>query len=293
MRDSSIKSDRIKVYYRLTKPGIIYGNMIAAIAGFLLASKNGFNVWLFIATMAGIALVIAAGCVFNNYTDIYIDGKMTRTKKRALVTGEIKPRSALIFGIVLAIIGFSILALWTNWLTVLVGVVGIVDYVALYAVAKRKTVHGTLVGTISGAAPPVAGYVAVTNQFDTGAMLLFAVMVVWQMAHFYAIAMFRASDYKAAHIPVLPLKQGMKTTKINIVLYICAFIVASLLLPLFGYAGYSYSVVVVVLGLVWLYVAVSGFRTTADILWARTVFKFSLYVLLGFSVMVALGNVLP
>lgn len=283
----------IKAYYRLAKPGIIYGNAIAAIAGFLLASVNGFDLLLFIATIMGISLVMASACVFNNYTDRYIDAKMSRTKKRALVTGEISPLAALIYAVVLGIIGFSMLAIWTNWLTVLVGIIGMFDYVVLYAYAKRTSVHGTLVGTISGASPPVAAYVAVTGKFDAVALLIFLVMLFWQMAHFYAIAIFRAKDYKAAGIPVLPVIKGVKTTKVQIIIYIVAFIVASLLLPLFGYGGYVYTVVMLILGAIWLRVSILQFTAADEVKWAKRVFKFSLIVLLSFCLVVSLANILP
>jgi protoheme IX farnesyltransferase len=236
---------------------------------------------------------MASACVINNYTDRYIDAKMERTKKRALVTGEIGPRSALLYAAILGILGFGSLAIWTNWLTVLIGLIGIIDYVILYAYFKRTSVHGTLVGTISGATPPVAGYCAVSGRFDLGALLLFLVLVFWQMAHFYAIAMFRAKDYKAAGIPVLPVVKGMRATKIQIVAYIVAFILATLLLPVYGFTGYIYSVVVVSIGLLWLRVAIIGFNAKDDIVWARKVFKYSLIALLGFSIMVSLANILP
>lgn len=239
---------------------------------------------------------MASACVLNNVTDRNVDIKMNRTKKRALVTGVISPVSAIVYGIILGSIGFGLLALYTNWLTVLIGVIGMVDYLLLYAVTKRRSVHGTLVGTISGATPPVAGYVAVTNQIDTAAVLLFLILVFWQMAHFYAIAMFRAKDYKAAGIPVLPVVKGMRAAKIQIVIYIILFCITTLLLPVLGYGSYTYAILMTIVGLVWLKSAIIGFTTTSDkedILWSRKVFKFSLLTLLGFSILLSLINVLP
>lgn len=287
------KNSKLRAYYKLAKPGIIYGNAIAAMAGFFLASVNGFDLWLFIATITGISFVMAAACVLNNYTDRYIDAKMTRTKKRALVTGTITPVNALIFAGILGITGFGLLAVFTNWLTVLVGIIGVLDYVVFYAIAKRKSVHGTLVGTISGATPPVAGYVAVTGKVDAGALLLFLVLVFWQMAHFYAIAMFRATDYKAANIPVLPVVKGMRATKVQIVIYIGAFIIATLLMTIYGYAGYFYAAVMILVGLLWLRVSTLQFTDQDAPLWAKRVFRYSLICLLAFSGMVATANILP
>jgi protoheme IX farnesyltransferase len=161
----------LKKYYRLTKPGIIYGNLISATAGFLLASNHHINLWLLLATLAGTSLVIASGCVFNNYLDRNIDKKMARTKKRALVLKTIPVINALVFAMVLFIAGFAVLGLYTNWLVVVIGLVGFVDYVVLYGYSKRHTMHSTLVGTVAGATPILAGYCAARGHFDSGAIL--------------------------------------------------------------------------------------------------------------------------
>jgi protoheme IX farnesyltransferase len=283
-------SQHLKTYYRLTKPGIIYGNLVAAAAGFLLASKGQINFGLLIATLAGTSLVIASACVFNNYIDRGIDVNMARTKKRALVTKLIPGRNALIYATVLGVLGFVDLWLYTNWRTVLIGAVAFLVYVVLYAIGKRRTVHGTIVGSIAGSAPPVAGYVAVTNHFDAAAGLLFLIMTFWQMPHFYAIAIYRFKDYKAAGLPVLPVKRGLPAAKIQIVLYIVAFIAAVAMLSVLGYTGYSYLVVVGIAGLAWLRLALKGFGAQDNEAWARRLFLFSLLVILVFSFMLAVDN---
>lgn len=283
----------IRTYYRLTKPGIIYGNLLTSIAGFLLASKWRVDVRLFLAANAGVALIIAAACVINNYIDRDIDRRMARTKRRALVTGEVSSRSALLFASVLAIIGFVLLIAYVNVLTTSIGFVAFVDYVVLYGIGKRKSIHGTLIGSISGAAPIVAGYTAVTDRLDGGAWLLFLMLVLWQMPHFYAIAMYRFEDYKRAELPVWPVKRGFASTKIQIVAYIVAFTIASSLLSVFGYAGFIYRVCMLVLGAAWLWLAVRGFRSKDDAKWARQMFLVSLIVILGLSLAVAVGSVLP
>ena len=146
-----------KNYYLLTKPGIIRGNAIPAIAGFCLASSKNFNALLLIETLVGISLVIACACVLNNIIDKDIDRKMKRTKERALVTGAITDKNALLFGIVLGASGLCVLEIFTNLLTVLIGVAGLIFYVVIYGWAKRRSIYGTHVGSISGAMPPVAG----------------------------------------------------------------------------------------------------------------------------------------
>jgi protoheme IX farnesyltransferase len=147
----------INKYYRLTKPGIIRGNLLTVIGGFLLASKGVVDGWLLLQTVVGSTLVMASGCVFNNYLDQEIDAKMKRTQKRALVSGEISKRSALVFGVVLGVLGIATLIVFTNPVTVLVGMVGWFAYVVVYSIFKRRTRFGTLVGSVSGAIPPAGG----------------------------------------------------------------------------------------------------------------------------------------
>ncbi len=282
----------LRTYYSLTKPGIIFGNVLSAGAGFLLASKFHIDVRLFAATIGGMALVIASACVYNNYIDQGIDKKMARTKKRALVSGEISARSALTYATVLCALGFATL-LYTNTLVVVIGVVAFIDYVVLYGIAKRRSVHGTIVGSVSGAAPVIAGYVAVTNRFDWGALLLFFILTFWQMPHFYAIAMYRFKDYEAAGLPVLPVKKGTRVTKVQILLYVLGFIAANILLVERGYVGYSYLVIMVLLGLWWLWRGMQGFRTQDNTAWGRGMFRFSLVVMLGLCAMLSVGSILP
>lgn len=276
--------ERIRTYYRLTKPGIIYGNILTAMAGFFLAANGNIQVGLLLALVVGLGLVIASACVLNNIIDRNIDKKMKRTKKRALVTGEISVKSAYIYSVLLGVFGFAALALYVNLMTVWLGAAAYVLYIAAYGVTKRKSVHGTLVGSIPGALPPVAGYVAVTGVVDEVALLLFLILVLWQMPHFYAIAMFRRKEYEAANIPVLPIVKGADVAKKQIVAYILLFIIASQLLTILGHTGIIYSITLLLLGCIWLIKAVRGFKTADNEKWARGVFGFSLFVLLGFSV---------
>jgi protoheme IX farnesyltransferase len=286
----------LKTYYRLTKPGIIYGNSLNVAAGYFLAAGHlkEFDLWRLLAILAGSALVIASGCVFNNFIDRGIDDKMARTKKRALVSGAISGPMALTYGAVLGILGFAVLALWTNWLTVAVGAVGMLFYVVFYSIGKRKTVHGTLIGSVSGAIPPVAGYTALTGQLDAGAWILFVILTAWQMPHFYAIAMYRFNDYKNAGLSVLPVARGMHRAKVEIVAYIVAFIAATSLLTFFGYTGVIYLVVTAALGLTWLWKGIQGFRKGVDdVKWARKMFFFSLIITLTVDIMLSVGALLP
>lgn len=279
--------------YWLAKPGIIYGNLLTAAGGFLLASQWEIDWILFAATVTGTALVIASACVINNYIDREIDKKMARTKWRTSTVQKLGANGMMAYGVILGILGFGILFFWTNWLVVFIGVIAYVDYIVLYGVTKRTSVHGTLVGSIAGAAPPVAGYCAVTGKFDGGALIIFLIMVAWQMVHFYAIAIRRADEYKAAKIPVLPLIKGVRATKAQMIAYTIAFIIAVVALSAFGYAGWTFAVVMGALGLYWLYRGLSSFQLKDNVLWAKKMFLFSLVVLLSFSVMMAITPVVP
>lgn len=280
----------INSYYQLTKPGIIKGNAITALAGFFLASHGMVNIYLLVAMLVGISLIIASGCVFNNYIDRRIDKKMGRTRDRALVTGTIPVTNALMFGALLGLGGVSLLLVYVNFLTALAGIIGFFFYVGVYSVWKRKSMYGTLVGSISGAIPPVVGYVAVANRLDIGALLLFLVLVTWQMPHFYSIAIYRMSDYASASIPVLPIVRGIRNTKIQILLYIFAFIVVTSLFTLLAHVGYLYLIVVSLVSLVWLYIGVKGFNAKDEIKWAKKMFGFSLLSLLVFCIMVSVDS---
>lgn len=217
---------------------------------------------------------------------------MQRTKKRALVTGDISINSAISYAVVLGLLGFLILLNFTNVLTSLLGLVAFISYVAIYGWVKRRSVHGTLVGTIPGALPPVAGYTSATNQLDNAAIILFLILVFWQMAHFYSIAIFRMKDYRAAGIPVLPIKKGAKNTKIQILIYLIGFIIAASLLTIFNYASYLYLIAILFISLRWLQIAVQGFGTKNNVAWARSLFGFSLIVLLAFSLLLSVDSLL-
>ena len=280
---------KFKDYYELTKPGIIYGNLITAIGGFLLASKDHVDISLLIFTLLGTSLIIGSACVFNNYIDRGIDVKMDRTKNRALVSGLIKPFNALIFGAVIGLVGLLILIFHTNSLVSWIGVLAFIIYVVIYGLSKRRSVHGTLVGSLAGAAPIVTGYCAVTDDFNSGAILLLIILITWQMAHFYAIATYRLDDYKAAGLPVLPAVAGIEKTKKQIVAYVTAFIISTLFLTFFGYTGAVFTFVMLVLGLLWLYKGRKGFKTHDSKKWARGMFLFSLIVITSLSLMLSIN----
>ena len=286
--------DTLTRYYSLTKPGVLYGNVLTAAAGFLLASRGQVDFPLFAALVFGTTLVIASACVLNNVLDRDIDTVMERTRKRATVTGSIGARNAVIFSVVLGVAGMAMLIAWTNWLVVLVGLGGFLVYVVLYGMlSKRLSIHGTLVGSISGAAPILAGYVAVSGVVDIGAVLAFLTVFLWQMPEFYSIAIYRHDEYARANVPVISVVRGIRNTKVQILVYTIAFVVATLLLPVFGYVGIVYTVVMGAVGAYWIWLGIVGIRATDDARWARKMFRFSLVIILALCLMVSVGPVLP
>lgn len=281
-----------KSYSLLTKPGIILGNLITMAAGFMLAGAPFFDAKLFCATFLGLALVIASGCVFNNWIDKEADKKMVRTRNRPLASGAISPKNALIFAIFLGAAGLFLLYFLANSIAAILALFGLFVYTVLYSLSKYYSVHGTLIGSVAGAVPPIVGYVAVAGKLDTAALLFFLVMLFWQMPHFFAIALVQIKDYEAALIPVLPLKRGLERTKKEMLFYTVAYLIASWALGLFSPLGPLYFIAASFLGLYWLYIGLKGFWEKNEKVWARKMFFSSLWVILGVSFAIVLESLL-
>jgi len=291
-----VSAKTLKQYYSLTKPGVLYGNVITGVAGFLLAAGyfKTFPVVLFLAAIGGMTLVIASACVLNNVLDQDIDRIMERTRERAVAHGDVPGSRATVFSVVLGVLGMAVLAIWTNWLVVGIGVFGFVVYVWLYgAFSKRKSVHGTLVGSISGAMPILAGYVAVADRFDAAAITLFFMLFFWQFPEFYSIAIYRRREYAAAHIPLMSVVKGVKSTKIQIFVYTVLYVLATIALTPLGYTGWIYFAVMLALGLYWIRLGWAGLRAKDSEKWARRMFHVSLMMLLALSGLLAVGALLP
>lgn len=280
-------------YYRLAKPGIVYGNVLTTVAAFLYASAWSFPPLLLGATVFGMMGVIGSAAVFNNWLDRDLDAKMERTRTRALVTGAISVPAALAYGTALGTIGTAALWFYVNPLTAAVAGFGWFTYVVVYGAAKRTTHWGALIGSVPGSIPIVAGYTAVAGHVDIAAGILFVAMALWQLPHFYAIAVYRGEEYRAAGVPVLSLAKGNRAAKRHTVAIIALYCAAVSLFAGLGYAGYVYLLLVLVSGGLWLRKAVAGFRAHDDIAWAKGLFGFSLIVLLTFSLALALAPLLP
>ena len=279
----------LRRYFSVTKPGIIMGNLISVTGGFLLASRGEIDPVLMVATLVGLSLVIASGCAINNVIDRDIDIIMARTRSRVTVTGEVSASAALWLGLVCGVLGFGMLIAFTTLTAVAFAAFGYVIYVVVYSLyMKRHSIYGTLVGSLSGAVPPVVGYCAVTGQFDLASLILLVMFSLWQMPHSYAIAIFRFDDYQSANIPVLPVAQGIAKAKVHIVLYIAVYALVVMLLPINGYTGTAFMAVACVTSFWWLLMALRGYRRHIDIArWARKVFAFSIVNITAMSIAMA------
>ncbi|MGR8033964.1 heme o synthase [Acinetobacter baumannii] len=270
----------LKKYLFLTKPGILFGNFITTLGGFFLAAQGSIDILLLLLTLIGTTLVVASGCVVNNVIDQDIDTKMQRTQNRALVKKTISPTVALVYAFVLGVMGFSILWFGVNGYAFLFAMIGFIVYVGFYSLwTKRTSIYQTVIGSISGASPPVIGYTAVTHQFDVAALLLFLAYALWQMPHSWAIAIYRFDDYKNAGIPILPVARSIYRTKIECVIYILLFAAVLNGLYCFGYTNVFFLITFNALTAYWFYLSIIGFKAENDQLWAKRFFLYSVILI--------------
>lgn len=270
----------LKKYLFLTKPGILFGNFITTLGGFFLAAQGSIDILLLLLTLIGTTLVVASGCVVNNVIDQDIDTKMQRTQNRALVKKTISPTVALVYAFVLGVMGFSILWFGINGYAFLFAMIGFIVYVGFYSLwTKRTSIHQTVIGSISGASPPVIGYTAVTHQFDVAALLLLLAYALWQMPHSWAIAIYRFDDYKNAGIPILPVARSIYRTKIECVIYILLFAAVLNGLYCFGYTNVFFLITFNALTAYWFYLSIIGFKAENDQLWAKRFFLYSVILI--------------
>lgn len=265
-------------FLALIKIGIVNSNLITVFTGFFLAIqlsslKFFSNLDLLFYVLVGSGLIVGGSAALNNLIDRDIDPVMSRTKSRPTVTGRFNSSTVWALALTFIIVG-ELLLFSASMAAGLWGLAGIFSYVVLYSMwSKRKHVSNTIVGSISGAIPPLIGWAAVEPALGAGAWALFLIMFIWQPPHFYAIAMRRAEDYRAANIPMLPVVKGFKRTKVSMLLWVL------LLFPLpwlLADLGTGFIVLATVLNIGWLYFAIRGFKAKDDLKWATVMFVYSL-----------------
>lgn len=265
-------------FLALIKIGIVNSNMITVFTGFFfamqLSSMKFFaNLDLLIFVLLGSGLIVAGSAALNNLIDRDIDPVMTRTKSRPTVTGRFNASAVLALALAFIIIG-EVLLFSTSIAAGVWGLAGVFSYVVLYSMwSKRKHVSNTVVGSISGAIPPLIGWAAVEPSLGAGAWALFLIMFIWQPPHFYALAMRRTEEYRAANIPMLPVVKGFERTKKSMLGWVLLLFPLPLLLT---ELGIGFIILATVLNIGWLYFAIRGFKAKDDMKWATGMFVYSI-----------------
>ncbi len=252
-------------FVELTKARIGTFVVISTAVGYVLASPSGIDVLRLIHTLLATFLVSSGVCALNHYLERDYDARMVRTADRPLPAGRLLPEQAFILGLTLLAVGLIYLVGWVNVATALVGLVTAVVYLIAYTPLKRVTVHNTLVGAVSGALPPVGGWTAAQGELGLGALVLFAILFLWQFPHFYSIAWMYRDDYARGGYRMLAVedKEGDRTAH-QMVVYSLVLLPCSLLPALMGLTGSLYFIAALLLSglLVWASLAFARERST-------------------------------
>lgn len=267
----------------LAKPRITLMVVITTAGGLWLAHRSGaaaLAASAVICALFGTALIVAGANALNMFLERDIDARMDRTKNRPLPAGRMAPKVALFFGVGASSLAVPVLAIGVNSLTAFLAVLANVIYVLAYTPLKQRSHHALLVGAIPGAIPPLLGWTAGTNSISAAGLVLFAVLFLWQVPHFLAIALFRKGDYARAGLVVAPNVVGDDVVRHHIVRWTLAVVAASLLLVPLGVAHAGYAIAAVALGAVFFLAGVHGLRKGKGTKkWARAVFATSMFYL--------------
>lgn len=246
---------RIGAFVELTKPGIVRMVMVTAGAGFFMASGLGhpLNMWLLLHTLLGVGLAAAGACGLNEYAEWEADGRMRRTEDRPVPSGRMTPRTALWFSTGLVFLGLTYLQLTAGALTAALVALTVVTYVLVYTPMKRYTWTATLVGAVPGALPILAGWTAGGGGLSRPGLALFAILFLWQMPHFYALAWIYRDDYRRGGFRMLTTMDpdGSRTGR-QIVFFGLLLLPASVLPSVLGLTGALYLVAALILGIAFL-----------------------------------------
>lgn len=265
-------------FIELAKPRITMLVLVTAAVGYALGARGAFEPVVFLALLAGTALVSGGASVLNQYAEREADGRMRRTRSRPLPSGRVAPADALAFGLVLSAAGLGLLAS-VNWLTYVLGTAALGSYVLAYTPLKRVTSLCTVVGAVPGAIPPLMGWVAARGTLDPGAWALFAVLFLWQLPHFLAIGWIYREDYARGGFPMLSVTdEDGRSSGRQAVLYAAALLPTTLLAGALVSAGAMYLWGALVLGATFLGCA-AAFARTRSISAARRLFVVSILYL--------------
>jgi protoheme IX farnesyltransferase len=280
-------ASRANAYVALTKPDVSLLVLMTTAAGYYMGARGAVD-WLHLVQTVFATLLIAAGtATLNHYIERDSDRFMRRTAARPLPSGQLQPREALWFGVILSVAGALDLYFTSGILASVLGILTSLSYLLAYTPLKKRTVWATAVGAFPGAIPPMIGWVAATGALDRGAWLLFAILFLWQFPHFYAIAWMYREDYARAGILMLPVvdREGTRTFR-QIILTAIALVGVSLLPAVMGLAGvrYFFGALVVSTALVQVCLWASSSRTNARAKWLMHATVLHIPVLLGLMV---------
>lgn len=268
---------RARQFYVLTKPRVVQLIVFCAVIGMLLAVP-GLPDWrVALPATAGIWLVAAAAAAFNCIVEQHIDAKMARTAWRPTAKGELTNVQTLVFSAVLCAIGSALLYVFVNPLTMWLTFATFVGYAVVYTVVlKPLTPQNIVIGGASGAMPPVLGWVAMRGEVGPEALILCLIIFLWTPPHFWALALYRAEDYRRSGLPMLPVTHGSEFTRLHVFLYTLVLFAATLLPFIAGLSGPIYLVAAAVLGAAFIGYAWLLWRNYSDAL-ARRTFRFSIW----------------
>jgi protoheme IX farnesyltransferase len=280
-------------YYELTKPNVVYLMLVTSAVGMFMATPGVVPWEVLLYGNIGIGLCAASGAVINHLVDERIDTIMARTHNRPIAKGRVGKIQAGVFATVLGVLGMALLMVKINQLTAWLTLFSLIGYAGIYTLwLKRATPQNIVIGGLPGAAPPLLGWTAVTNEIQGHGLLLVLIVFAWTPPHFWALAIHRREDYAKAGIPMLPVTHGVKFTSLHILLYTFILLAAALLPFATGLSGMLYLVGATVLSLIFLYWAVAIVR--GDPKAPMATFKFSLiYLMLIFVLMLLDHYLLP
>ncbi|MBP9864937.1 MAG: heme o synthase [Candidatus Omnitrophica bacterium] len=269
---------RLRGYVDLLKPRLIFLVILSAMTGFYLAQKPGHVASALWSALLGITLVSAGSMALNQWLERAEDKKMVRTQKRPLPAGVVTPLEALLMGLGLSAAGLWVLVAGQHAAAAILAGVTLVLYIVVYTPLKKITLLCTIVGAIPGALPTLAGWAAVEWPFSERAWILFVILYLWQMPHFYAISWIWREDYVRAGFKMLSVNDptGQRVAR-HILFYVLALLPVSLLPVWIGMAGWVYGAGAVALGFFFLWRAIQAFGDIQR--YARPVFHASIIYL--------------
>lgn len=273
-------------YLELCKPGVVALMILTSVIGMLLATDQLVPVDILVLGNLGIALCAGSAAAVNHIVDRHIDQKMARTLNRPVVQGRVQPQHALLFALLIGLLGMAILLVFVNPLTAWLTLASLLGYALIYTMfLKRATPQNIVIGGLAGAAPPLLGWTAVTGEIHHNALLLVLIIFAWTPPHFWALAVHRKDEYAKADIPMLPVTHGEHYTKINILLYVLILIIVTVLPYLTGMFGWFYLAGALLLGARFLWWAVTMLRNRDRMAGMQT-FKYSIvYLMALFAIM--------